>query len=81
MIARAASLVSHSPARADRAPPDVTLLDLVWAASETSAGEQETVATVSDLLASGRARLAGNFRGVPVEAILGRTPFSPPVRV
>ena len=43
-----------------RAP--LTLLDLVAAASEIASGEEETVAIVAELLASGRIRLAGAFR-------------------
>ena len=46
----------HEP----RAP--LTLLDLVAAASEVASGEEETVAIVRQLLASGRIRLAGAFR-------------------
>ena len=38
------------------------MLDLVAAASEVASGEQETVAIVVYLLASGRVRLAGAFR-------------------
>ena len=43
-----------------RAP--LTLLDLVAAASEVASGDEETVAIVAQLLASGRIRLAGAFR-------------------
>lgn len=41
---------------------EITLLDLVSAVSEECTSEAEVVATVLHLLASGRARLCGNFR-------------------
>jgi len=44
-----------------------TLLELVKAVSEVARDEREVVAVVVDLLEHGRARLVGNFRGLPVE--------------
>jgi hypothetical protein len=44
-----------------------TLLDLVWAVSEVTRDETELVTAVVDLLESGRARLTGNFRDIPIE--------------
>ena len=40
-----------------------TLLELVSALSEVADDDAEVVAVVLDLLASGRIRLCGNFRG------------------
>jgi hypothetical protein len=44
-----------------------TLLELVRAISEVTDDEREIVATVLHMLASGQARLCGNFRGSTVE--------------
>jgi hypothetical protein len=44
-----------------------TLLELVRAISQVTDDEREVVATVLEMLASGRARLCGNFRGSGVE--------------
>jgi hypothetical protein len=44
-----------------------TLLELVRAISEVTDDEREIVATVLHMLASGQARLCGNFRGSKVE--------------
>jgi len=44
-----------------------TLLELVWAVSEVTQNETELVTAVVDLLESGRARLTGNFRDIPIE--------------
>ena len=41
---------------------DTTLLELVKAVSEVTDDEREVVATVTQLLRSGRVRLVGNFR-------------------
>ena len=45
---------------------EITLLDLVCAVSDECETEAEVVATVLHLLATGRARLCGNFRGASV---------------
>jgi hypothetical protein len=50
-------------------PLELTLLELVHAVSEVTASDAETVATVRYLLASGRVRLCGNFRGVPIRQL------------
>jgi hypothetical protein len=47
-------------------PRDVTLLELVEAICDVTADDQEVVATVVEMLHSGRVRLRGNFRGTPV---------------
>lgn len=47
-----------------------TLLELVRAISEVTDDEREVVATVLHMLASGRARLCGNFRGAGIEDFL-----------
>jgi len=47
-----------------------TLLELVRAISEVTDDEREIVATVLHMLASGQARLCGNFRGSSVEDFL-----------
>ena len=46
---------------------ETTLLELVAAVSEVVRTEAELVATVLDLLESGRARLTGNFRDIPID--------------
>ena len=46
-------------------PEQVTLLELVRAISEVTDDEREVVATVRDMLQSGRVRLCGNFRNTP----------------
>jgi hypothetical protein len=43
--------------------PNVTLLELVDAVSESARTEAEVIATVVYMVNSGRVRLAGNFRG------------------
>ena len=50
--------------RADE-PEQLTLLELVHAISEVTDDEQEIVATVREMLRSGRVRLCGNFRNTP----------------
>ena len=47
---------------------ETTLLELVKAVSEVARDEREIVAVVIDLLQRGRAKLVGNFRGMPIEA-------------
>jgi hypothetical protein len=46
---------------------ETTLLELVQAVSEVTRDETELVNAVLDLLESGRARLIGNFRDIPIE--------------
>ncbi len=48
----------------DRA--EITLLDLVAAVADTARSEAEVVATVTDLINSGKITLVGNFRGADV---------------
>jgi hypothetical protein len=47
-----------------------TLLDLVWSVDQATHDEEATVSTITDLLTSGRVRLTGNFRDVPIETLL-----------
>lgn len=44
---------------------DLTLLELVQAVCEATRDDREVVATVCDMLRSGRVRLSGNFRAQP----------------
>jgi hypothetical protein len=48
-------------------PRAVTLLELVCAVGAVTDDDREVVATVCYMLRSGRVRLAGNFRGTPVD--------------
>jgi hypothetical protein len=48
-------------------PQLTTLLELVRVISEVTDDEREIVATVTEMLRSGRVRLCGNFRGTPPE--------------
>ena len=50
---------------------EVTLLELVGAVSDECETEDEVVATVLHLLASGRARLRGSFRGASLRELMG----------
>ena len=50
----------------------VTLLELVDAASDFLDSEEKVVDCVRGILEDGLAELAGNFRGVPLDAMLGR---------
>lgn len=52
-------------------PQPVTLLELVEAVSEVSESEQEVLATVTYMLNSGRVRLSGSFRGMPITKLCG----------
>ncbi len=45
---------------------ETTLLDLVAAVSDSAESEAEVVATIADLLRSGKIRLIGNFRRADV---------------
>jgi hypothetical protein len=69
--------IEHQPmiheidTRAQAEPEGVTLLELIEAVSEVSDNEQEVVATVRYMLSSGRVKLAGNFRDVPVARLCG----------
>jgi hypothetical protein len=44
-----------------------TLLDVIQAVSELAASDQETLATVADLLNSGQVRLHGDAAGAPID--------------
>jgi hypothetical protein len=45
---------------------ETTLLDLVTCISEVTRDDREVVATVVDLINSGRVRLTGTFRGARI---------------
>jgi hypothetical protein len=47
-------------------PLSLTLLELVEAVNDVTSSEAEVVATVRHMLQTGRIRLCGNFRGLPV---------------
>lgn len=47
-------------------PLSVTLLELVDAVNDVTENESEVVATVQHMLQSGRVRLCGSFRDLPV---------------
>jgi hypothetical protein len=49
----------------------MTLLELVEAANDVFDSEEEVVSHARHLLATGRVRLTGNFRDVPVATLLG----------
>ncbi len=55
---------------------DTTLLELIQAIAEETNDDREIVAAVLHLLHSGRVRLAGNFRGLRIEAV-GDAPTGP----
>jgi hypothetical protein len=45
----------------------LTLLDVIQAVSEVAASEQETLATVVDLINSGKVRLCGESAGATID--------------
>jgi hypothetical protein len=45
----------------------LTLLDVIQAVSEAAASEQETLATVVDLINSGKVRLCGESAGATID--------------
>jgi hypothetical protein len=47
---------------------ETTLLELVRAVSEITTDDREVVATVMEMLRSGRVRLCGSFRGSNLDA-------------
>ena len=51
---------------AQRETLEITLLELVAAVADSARDEREVVATVSELINSGKIRLVGNFRGADV---------------
>ncbi len=57
--AQSAIAIRHEVQETD----DMTLLELVQAICEVTADDREVVATVREMLRSGRVRLSGNFRG------------------
>ena len=44
-----------------------TLLDVIQAVSEVAASDQETLATVADLINSGQVRLCGDVSGATID--------------
>jgi hypothetical protein len=44
-----------------------TLLDLIQAVSEVAASDEETIATVADLINSGQVRLCGDSAGAMID--------------
>ena len=51
----------------DDLPESLTLLELVYTLSAIADDDQLVVDTIVNMLASGRVRLRGNFRGEPIE--------------
>ena len=49
---------------------ELTLFDLIQAVSEVAANDQETVATVVDLINSGRVRLGGDVAGAMIDLLM-----------
>jgi hypothetical protein len=47
----------------------LTLLDLIQAASEVGATDQEILAAVADLINSGKVRLCGNAAGATIDLL------------
>jgi hypothetical protein len=50
-------------------PQAITLLELVRTVAEITDDDREIVATVLHMLRSGRFRLCGNFRNVPIDEL------------
>jgi hypothetical protein len=67
-MAAAPNIESASAERHE--PIQVTLLELVEAVSDVTDNDVEVVATVLHMLRSGRVSLCGNFRGVPIKALV-----------
>ena len=63
------ALGSVEPLRPGEDPLTTTLLELVEAISDASNNEREVVATVSQMIRSGRVRLIGTFRHAPRETL------------
>jgi hypothetical protein len=69
--------VDHFPAvhvihaNQEDGPQSLTLLELIEAVSEVSETEHEVLATVTYMLNSGRVRLTGNFRDMPIATLCG----------
>ena len=61
-LARKVAVAPHR-----RAVQVMTLLDLVAAVSEEAKSEAEVVATVQNLINSGRVQLVGHFKGADVK--------------
>ena len=59
--AQSAISISHETSKSE----DLTLLELVQAVCEATRDDREVVATVREMLRSGRVRLSGNFRAHP----------------
>ncbi|MGH8063672.1 MAG: hypothetical protein ACRERE_00240 [Candidatus Entotheonellia bacterium] len=49
---------------------ELTLLDLIQAVSEVAANDQETLATVVDLINSGQVRLCGDAAGAMIDLLV-----------
>lgn len=58
------------PIRYDE-PQHLTLLELVEAVADVTDNEQEIIATVFHMLETGSVKLIGNFRGEPIERMVG----------
>jgi hypothetical protein len=63
--AAAAAILKTQPVR--ESEKNVTLLELVCAVGEVTSDDEEVAQIVLHLLQSGRARLCGNFKDIPIE--------------
>jgi hypothetical protein len=48
---------------------ELTLLNLIQAVSEVAANDQETLATVADLINSGQVRFCGDAAGATIDVV------------
>jgi hypothetical protein len=62
------SAASPRPPKVTAPQVETTLLELVRAVSELTEDDREVVATVMEMLRSGRVRLCGSFRGSTLDA-------------
>jgi hypothetical protein len=65
----AARAIHAAPQTHVQEPQAITLLELVRTVAEITDDDREIVATVLQMLGSGRFRLCGNLRDVPIEEL------------
>jgi len=65
-MATSAAALRHPVVPAETS--ELTLLELVQAVADVTSDEREIVATVMYMLRSGRVRLCGNLRDVPIDS-------------
>jgi hypothetical protein len=70
MDTAATTLPIQSPLEIQKPEPQsLTLLELVGSVCDVTANDEEVVATVLQMLRSGRVRLCGNFRGSSIDEL------------